>query len=69
MFRINMRLDGEPLEEVNCSKNLRAQVATSGGCEWDVDHEVQSMNEGSTEVCEYDKNGVDGENTRKAKAR
>ena len=35
-------LNSEPLEEVDCFKYLRSQVATDGGCERDV---VQRMNE------------------------
>ena len=31
-----MILNGEPLEEVNCFKYLRPQVAADGGCERDV---------------------------------
>ena len=38
-----MILNGEPLEEVDCFKNLESQVADDGGCERDV---VQRMNEG-----------------------
>ena len=36
-------LNGEPLEEVNCFKYLGSQVAADGGCERDV---VHRMNEG-----------------------
>ena len=36
-------LNGEPLEEVDCFKYLRSQVAADGGCERDV---VHKMNEG-----------------------
>ena len=36
-------LNGEPLEEVDCFKYLRSQVAAGGGCERDV---VHRMNEG-----------------------
>ena len=40
------RLNGEPLEEVNCFKYLGSQVAADGGCERDV---VHRMNEGYSE--------------------
>ena len=33
-------LNGEPLEEVNCFKYLRSQVAADGRCESDVVHRV-----------------------------
>ena len=36
-------LNGEPLQEVDCFKNLGSQVAADGGCERDV---VHRMNEG-----------------------
>ena len=38
-----MILNGEPLEEVDCFKYLRSQVAADGGCERDV---VHRMNDG-----------------------
>ena len=38
-----MRLNGEPLEEVDCFKYLWSQVAAGGGCERDA---VHRMNEG-----------------------
>ena len=38
-----MILNGEQLEELNCFKYLRSQVAADGECERDV---VHSMNEG-----------------------
>ena len=38
-----MRLNAEPLEEVDCFKYLGSQVATDGGCERDA---VYRMNEG-----------------------
>ena len=41
--RLHMILNGEPLEEVDCFKYLRSQVAADGGCERDV---VHRMNEG-----------------------
>ena len=41
--RMHAILNDEPLEEVDCFKYLGSQVATDGGCEWDV---VHSMNEG-----------------------
>ena len=31
--RMHVRLNGEPLEELNCSKYLGSQVAADGGCE------------------------------------
>ena len=43
--RMNVILNGEPLEEVYCFKYLGLQVATDGGCEGDV---VHRMNEGYT---------------------
>ena len=33
-------LNGEPLEEVNCFKYLRSQVTVDGGCERDVVHRM-----------------------------
>ena len=36
-------LNGEPLEEVDCFNHLGSQVAADGGCETDV---VHRMNEG-----------------------
>ena len=33
-------LNGEPLEEVDCFKYLRTQVAADGGCERDVVHRI-----------------------------
>ena len=41
--RMHVILNGEPLEDVNCFKDLGSQVAADGGCERDV---VQRMNEG-----------------------
>ena len=41
--RMRVRLNGEPLEEVDCFKYLELQVAAEGGCERDV---VHRMNEG-----------------------
>ena len=41
--RMKVILNGEPLEEVDCFKYLRSQVAADGGCEMDV---VHRMNEG-----------------------
>ena len=40
---MHVMLNGEPLEEVDCSTYLRSQVAADGGCERDV---VYRMNEG-----------------------
>ena len=41
--RMNVILNGESLEEVDCFKYLGSQVAADGGCERDV---VHKMNEG-----------------------
>ena len=41
--RMHAILNGELLEEVDCFKYLRSQVAAAGGCETDV---VHRMNEG-----------------------
>ena len=41
--RMHVILNGEPLEEVDCFKYQRSQVAADGGCERDV---VHRMNEG-----------------------
>ena len=38
---MDVRLNGEPLEEANCFKYLGSQVAAYGECEWNV---VQRMN-------------------------
>ena len=38
-----VKLNSEPLEEVNCFKDLGSRVAADGGCERDV---VHKMNEG-----------------------
>ena len=43
MGRINVRLNGDQLEEVECFKYLGSQVAADGGCESDL---VHRMNEG-----------------------
>ena len=40
---MHVRLNGEPLDEVNCFKYLGSKVAAGGGCETDV---VHKMNEG-----------------------
>ena len=40
---MHVRLNGEPLEKVDCFKDLGSQVATDEGCEMDV---VHRMNEG-----------------------
>ena len=40
---MDVRLNDDPLEEVDCFKNLGSQVAADGGCERDV---VHRMNEG-----------------------
>ena len=44
--RMHVILNGELLEEVDCSKYLGSQVAANGGCEKDV---VHRMNEGYRE--------------------
>ena len=44
--RIHVILNGEPLEELDCSMYLGSQVAADGGCERDV---VHRMNEGYRE--------------------
>ena len=36
MDRMNVILNGEPLEEVDCFKSLGSQVAADGECERDV---------------------------------
>ena len=41
--RMHVIVNGEPLEEVDCFKYLRSQVAADGECETDV---VHRMNEG-----------------------
>ena len=38
--RIHVMLNGKPLEEVDCFKYLRSQVAADGGCENDVVHRI-----------------------------
>ena len=38
--RINVRLNGDQLEEVECFKYLESQVAADGGCERDVIHRM-----------------------------
>ena len=38
-----VRLNGDPLEAVDCFKHMGLQVAADGGCERDV---VYRMNEG-----------------------
>ena len=43
MGRMNVRLNGDQLEEVECFKYLGPQVAADGGCESNV---VHRMNEG-----------------------
>ena len=42
-FRMQVILNGEPLEEVDCFKYFGSQVAADGGCERDM---VHRMNEG-----------------------
>ena len=43
MGRMQVMINGEPLQEVDCFKYLGSQVAADGGCERDVIHR---MNEG-----------------------
>ena len=43
---MHVRLNGEPLEEVDCFKYLVSQVAADAGCERDG---VHRMNEGHIE--------------------
>ena len=38
--RMHVILNGEPLEEVDCFKNLGSQVAADRGCERDVVHRM-----------------------------
>ena len=38
--RMHVILNGEQLEEVDCFKYLRSQVAADGGCEMDVVHRM-----------------------------
>ena len=45
--RMHVRLNGGPLEEVDCFKYLGSQVAANGGCERDV----HRINERSHEKC------------------
>ena len=40
MGRMNVRLNGDQLEEVECFKYLDSQVAADGGCESDVVHRM-----------------------------
>ena len=44
--RMDLRLNGVPLQEMECFKYLGSQVAADGGSEMDVDHVVHRMNEG-----------------------
>ena len=37
---MNVRLNGDQLEEVECFKYLGSQVAADGGCESDVGHRI-----------------------------
>ena len=46
LSRMNVRLNGDQLEEVECFKYLGSQVAADGGCVRDV---VHRMNEGFKE--------------------
>ena len=43
--RMHTRLNGEPLQEVECFRKLGSTVAADGGCEMNV---VHRMNEGYT---------------------
>ena len=38
--RMDARLNGKPLEEVDCFKYLDLQEAADGGCERDVVHKI-----------------------------
>ena len=40
--RMHVILNAEPLEEVDCFKNLGSQVAADGGCERDVVHRMNN---------------------------
>ena len=42
--RMQVILNGEPLEEVDCFKRLGSQVAADGGCEMDVVHRMNDWN-------------------------
>ena len=35
-----VRLNGEPLQELDCFKNMGSQVTAYGGCEMDVEHRM-----------------------------
>ena len=37
---MHLRLNGDPLEEVDCFKYLGSQVVAEGGCERDVVHRI-----------------------------
>ena len=41
--RMHVRLNGEPLEDVDCFKYLGSQVAADGGCERDVVHRINEV--------------------------
>ena len=47
--RMHLVLNGEPLQEVNCFKNLGSQVAANVVCERDVEHRMGSV--GIDEKC------------------
>ena len=38
MARMDVRLNSEPLKDVDCLKYLESQVSADGGCERDVVH-------------------------------
>ena len=42
--RMHVILNGEPLEDVDCFKCLRSQVAADGGCKRDVVHRMNDAN-------------------------
>ena len=42
---MHVRLNGEPLEEVDCFKYLGSQVGVDGGCETDVLHKMNGGTE------------------------
>ena len=41
--RMDVILNGEPLQEVDCFKHLGSQVAADGGCERDVAHRMNEL--------------------------
>ena len=50
--QMHVILNDEPLEEVDCFKNLWSQVAANRGCEGGVVHRMNDgMSVGSAEMC------------------